>query len=52
MEKVMVNIHKYGNTTLQYQHVFQNTGRTEKVKKGDYLSLSSFGAGYTWGSVL
>ncbi|MFN5876095.1 MAG: 3-oxoacyl-[acyl-carrier-protein] synthase III C-terminal domain-containing protein, partial [Ignavibacteria bacterium] len=26
--------------------------QTQKVKKGDYLVLSSFGAGYTWGSVL
>lgn len=52
-EKVMVNIHKYGNTTCatiplclsEYWH-------EGKVKKGDYLVLASFGAGYTWGSVL
>jgi 3-oxoacyl-[acyl-carrier-protein] synthase III len=24
----------------------------KKVAKGDYVVLSSFGAGYTWGSVL
>lgn len=52
-EKVMVNIHKYGNTTCatiplclsEYWH-------EGKIKKGDYLVLASFGAGYTWGSVL
>jgi len=52
-EKVMVNIHKYGNTTCatiplclsEYWH-------EGKVKKGDYIVLASFGAGYTWGSVL
>ena len=52
-EKVMVNIHKYGNTTCatiplcisEYWH-------EGKIKKGDYIVLASFGAGYTWGSVL
>lgn len=53
MEKVMLNIHKYGNTTCatiplcisEYWH-------EGKIKKGDYIVLASFGAGYTWGSVL
>lgn len=53
MDKVMVNIHKYGNTTSatiptcvsEYWH-------DGKIKKGDYLILASFGAGYTWGSIL
>ena len=53
MDKVMVNIHKYGNTTSatiptcvsEYWH-------DGKIKKGDYIILASFGAGYTWGSIL
>jgi len=48
--KVMMNIHKYGNTTAgtiplclwDYQ---------SKLKKGDNLILSAFGGGFTWGSV-
>jgi 3-oxoacyl-[acyl-carrier-protein] synthase-3 len=52
-DKVMINIDRYGNTTagtipicLSELHEFK------KVRKGDYVVLSSFGAGYTWGSVL
>lgn len=50
-EKVMVNIHKYGNTTAgtlplclwEYE---------SQLKKGDYLMLTAFGGGFTWGSLL
>lgn len=53
MDKVIVNINKYGNTTSatipscisEYYH-------QGKIKKGDNLVLSSFGAGFTWGSIL
>lgn len=52
-DKVMINIERYGNTTagtipicLSELHEFK------KVKKGDALILSSFGAGFTWGSIL
>lgn len=49
-EKVMLNIQKYGNTTSgtiplclwDYESV---------LKKGDNLILSSFGGGFTWGSI-
>jgi 3-oxoacyl-[acyl-carrier-protein] synthase-3 len=48
-DKVMVNIHKYGNTTAgtlplclwEYE---------SKLKKGDKLMLTAFGGGFTWGS--
>lgn len=48
--KVMMNIHKYGNTTAgtiplclwEYQ---------DRLKKGDNLILSAFGGGFTWGSI-
>jgi 3-oxoacyl-[acyl-carrier-protein] synthase III (EC 2.3.1.41) len=53
MDKVIVNIDRYGNTTSatipscisEYYH-------QGKIKKGDNLILSSFGAGFTWGSIL
>jgi 3-oxoacyl-[acyl-carrier-protein] synthase-3 len=49
-EKVMLNIHKYGNTTSgtiplclwEYE---------SKLKRGDNLILSAFGGGFTWGAV-
>ncbi len=51
MEKVMVNIDKFGNTTdgtiplclWEYE---------KKLKKGDTLVLTAFGGGFTWGSIL
>ncbi|MBS1519072.1 MAG: ketoacyl-ACP synthase III [Bacteroidetes bacterium] len=53
MDKVMLNIHKYGNTTSGTIPIcLSEYWREGKVKKGDYLILSSFGAGYTWGSIL
>ncbi len=53
MDKVMVNIHKYGNTTsATIPTCLSEYWQNGKMKKGDNLILSSFGAGYTWGSVL
>jgi 3-oxoacyl-[acyl-carrier-protein] synthase-3 len=53
IEKVMINIHKYGNTTAATIPLCLSEYWQEgKIKKGDYLILSSFGAGYTWGSIL
>ena len=48
-DKVMLNIHKYGNTTnatipmclWEYE---------KQLKKGDNVMLCAFGAGYTWGA--
>lgn len=50
MERVMKNIHKYGNTTAgtiplclwEYE---------DRLKKGDNIILTAFGGGFTWGSV-
>ncbi|MCX7606314.1 MAG: ketoacyl-ACP synthase III [Bacteroidia bacterium] len=50
MDKVMLNIDRYGNTTsatlplclYDYQ---------EKLKKGDNLILATFGGGFTWGAL-
>ncbi len=49
-EKVMINIQKYGNTTggtlplclWDYE---------KKLKKGDNIIMSTFGAGFTWGAI-
>ena len=49
-EKVMLNIQKYGNTTggtiplclWDYE---------KRLKKGDNIIISTFGAGFTWGSI-
>lgn len=52
-EKVMLNIHKYGNTTAATIPLcLSEYWQDGKIKKGDNLVLASFGAGYTWGSIL
>lgn len=52
-DKVMVNIDKFGNTTAAtIPMCLSEWYEAGKLKKGDNLVLSSFGAGYTWGAVL
>lgn len=52
MDKVMVNIEKYGNTTAATIPLcISEWLEAGKIKKGDNLILSSFGAGFTWGSI-
>lgn len=49
-DKVMVNIHKYGNTTSATIPLV--LGEYEKqLKKGDNIVLAAFGGGFTWGAV-
>lgn len=51
IDKVMINIEKYGNTSAgtiplclwEYEN---------QLKKGDYVMLTAFGGGFTWGSLL
>ncbi len=51
--RVIININKYGNTTAATIPVaMSETYRDKKLKKGDWIVLAAFGAGYTWGSVL
>lgn len=50
MEKVMVNIQKYGNTSSATIPVCLWEWE-DKLKKGDNLILSAFGAGFSWGSI-
>lgn len=50
LERVMINIHKYGNTTAatlplclwEYE---------DQINKGDNLILTAFGGGFTWGAL-
>lgn len=48
--KVMINIQKYGNTTSGTLPLCLWEWESQ-LKKGDNLILSSFGGGFTWGSV-
>lgn len=49
MEKVMVNIHKYGNTTAATIPLCLYEWE-QQLHKGDNIILASFGGGFTWGS--
>lgn len=52
-EKFYVNIHRYGNTTAAsiplalYEAYYEG-----RLKKGDWVVLNAFGAGFTWGAIL
>ncbi len=51
-EKVMINIDKYGNTTAATIPLcLVEYYRDGKIKRGDKLILSAFGAGFTWGAI-
>ncbi|MCL9808205.1 beta-ketoacyl-ACP synthase III [Flavobacterium luminosum] len=49
-DKVLINIHRYGNTTSAtlplLMHDFE-----KQLKKGDNLIFAAFGGGFTWGSI-
>lgn len=49
-EKVMLNIHKYGNTTNGTIPLCLWEWESQ-LKKGDNIILAAFGGGFTWGSV-
>lgn len=48
--KVMVNIHKYGNTTSATLPLLLADYENE-LKKGDNLIFAAFGGGFTWGAI-
>ena len=49
-EKVMMNIHKYGNTTSATLPLCLHDYE-KHLKKGDNLIFAAFGGGFTWGAV-
>ncbi len=50
MDKVMVNIQNYGNTTSATLPLLL-ADYEEKLKKGDSIVFAAFGGGFTWGAV-
>ena len=53
MEKVIVNIDRYGNTTAGTIPIAMQTALEEgKLKKGDMILLAAVGAGFTSGATL
>ena len=49
-DKVLVNIENYGNTSAASIPLCLD-GYKEKLKPGDKLILTAFGAGFTWGAL-
>ena len=53
MEKVFVNIDKYGNTSAASIPIaLDEAVRQGRVRDGDYVLLEAFGGGLTWASAL
>jgi 3-oxoacyl-[acyl-carrier-protein] synthase-3 len=53
MEKVMVNVDKFGNTSsASIPLALADAVAQGRVKKGSLLLLVAFGAGFTWGSTV
>ena len=53
MEKVMINIQKYGNTTAASIPIALTEAHEMGLfKAGDLVCLTAFGSGFTWGAVL
>jgi 3-oxoacyl-[acyl-carrier-protein] synthase-3 len=50
MDKVMLNIQKYGNTTSATLPLCLYEWESQ-LKKGDNIILTTFGAGFTWGGM-
>lgn len=52
-EKVVSNIHRYGNTTAASIPIALHEAVEEgRVNSGDLICLTAFGSGFTWGSAL
>jgi len=52
-ERVVINIDRYANTTAATIPIGLTEAHQQgRIKRGDLLLLASFGAGFTWGSVL
>lgn len=50
LERVMINIHKYGNTTTATIPLCLWEWESQ-LRRGDNLILTAFGGGFTWGAV-
>ena len=53
MSQVAINIDRYANTVAATIPIcLSEAQETRRIEKNDYILLASFGAGFTWGSVL
>jgi 3-oxoacyl-[acyl-carrier-protein] synthase III len=53
MERVMVNLEKYGNTSAASIPVaLDEAKRQGRIKPGDVVLLNAFGAGFAWGAAV
>ncbi|GGG37753.1 3-oxoacyl-[acyl-carrier-protein] synthase 3 [Dokdonia pacifica] len=49
-DKVLINIHRYGNTTSATLPLLMSDYESQ-LKKGDNIVFAAFGGGFTWGSI-
>jgi len=53
LEKVVVNVDKYGNTSAASVPVALDEARREgRIRSGDIVLLNAFGAGFAWGAAV
>jgi 3-oxoacyl-[acyl-carrier-protein] synthase-3 len=53
MEKVILTVHKYGNTSAAtIPTALDEAVRSDRIKRGHLVLTASFGAGFTWGASL
>lgn len=53
MDRVMVNLDKYGNTSAASVPVALDEARRQgRIQKGDIVLLNAFGAGFAWGAAV
>ena len=52
MERVMINIDRYGNTSAGSVPIaLDEAVRAGRIKRGDLVVMVAFGAGLTWGCI-
>ena len=53
MEKVFVNVDRYGNTGAASVYVaMEEAAAAGRAKRGDLVLLAAFGGGFAWGATL
>src|SRR5437667_7290129 len=53
MERVFVNVDRYGNTGAASVYVaLEEALATGRIKKGDLILIAAFGGGFAWGTAL
>lgn len=53
LEKFIITLDKHGNTSAaSIPLAFDVAQQAGKIKRGDKIMLTAFGAGYTWGTIL